>query len=653
MRSQLELTAACVLATVGCGTGGPGDPSHDASGITGIGDTDETGDVDDDDFDPDDWPGTGTGAADDGAGPPPEVCADEAPAGFEIPTDPSCMTEPSIGVFTPVVEWTKRDWTSVPGPNESVTTPIVVQLTDDNGDFQIDDDDTPDVAYVTYNGQGVLRAISGDGTAEVLSVPVNGFNRTTGISAADIDADGIVEILGIDGSGVVIAFEHTGDVKWSSVALGGHVATHDNAPAISDMDGDGIPEIVAGRAILSAAGVVLAAGEHGRGSSGSHGSLSFAVDLDGDGEQEVVVGNAVYRLDGSALWYNGENDGFPAVADFELDAVPEIVVVDSGHVRLQRSTDGGVLWTAGIPGGNGGPPTVADFDGDGRPEIGVAGANSYTVFEGDGTQLWTNVTQDLSSGITGSSVFDFEGDGVADVVYADETRLWVYAGHDGTVKLEIDEHSSGTRIEYPIVADVDGDGEVEIAFVNEEYQGNYRGLTVVGDANNSWQAGRKIWNQHAYHITNVADDGSVPAAAMQNWKLYNNFRSGHTGPNDGLAIPGLELHGDVCELGCDETGLRAVWIQLGNGGAGELSTSVTVDVLGIDAAGDEVLIEAVVFDPPLPAGTVTDGVRVDVDPQQWTDVRARAHAQEIVCNQAVAEVQVTLEPCPEPPAPAG
>jgi hypothetical protein len=66
-----------------------------------------------------------------------------------------------------------------------------------------------------------------------------------------------------------------------------------------------------------------------------------------------------------------------------------------------------------------------------------------------------------------------------------------------------------------------------------------------------------------------------------------------------------------------------------------------------------VLIEAVLFDPPLPAGTVTDGVRVDVDPQQWTDVRARAHAQEIVCNQAVAEVQVTLEPCPQPPAPAG
>lgn len=650
MRTRLSAAVTCALA-VACGSDGTGDSGIDPSGIGGV-ETGGTGSVDDDDLDPDNWPETGTGVADDGAGPP-EVCPDDGPVGFVIPTDPTCMTEPSVGVFTPVVEWTKGQWSEVPGSQESVTTPIVVQLSDDNGDAVIDENDTPDIAYVTYGGTGMLRAMSGDGTREVLSVPVGGFDRTTGIGAADIDGDGIVEILGVNNDKRVIAFEHTGEVKWHSDGLGGHACENENTPAISDVDGDGVPEIVVGRAILDASGMIVAAGEHGRGCHSTAGAFSFAVDVDGVGDQEVVVGNALYRSDGSAVWYNGLSDGFPAIADFDLDGVPEIVVVYAGHVRLQQSTNGVQLWTANIPGGNGGPPTIADFDGDGFPEIGVAGANSYTVFEGDGTQTWTNVTQDLSSGITGSAVFDFEGDGVADVVYADETRLWVYAGNDGSVKLELDQHSSGTRLEYPVIADVDGDDQVEIAFVNEEYQANYRGLTVVGDANGSWQPGRKIWNQHAYHITNVADDGTVPAAPLQNWKQYNNFRSGHTGPNDGLAIPGLELFSEVCELGCGETGLRAVWVQLGNGGAGELSTTVEVDVFGIDENGNEVLIETLVFEPPLSAGAVTDGLRVDVDPQLFDQVRARARAEETVCNDANAELQVAIEPCDEPPPPAG
>jgi hypothetical protein len=69
-----------------------------------------------------------------------------------------------------------------------------------------------------------------------------------------------------------------------------------------------------------------------------------------------------------------------------------------------------VLWRVPIESGSGGPPTVADFDGDGAPEIGVAGGTSYAVYDGDGTVQWSRPTQDISSAITGSSVFDFNGD---------------------------------------------------------------------------------------------------------------------------------------------------------------------------------------------------------------------------------------------------
>src|SRR5690606_9321374 len=102
-------------------------------------------------------------------------------------------------------------------------------------------------------------------------------------------------------------------------------------------------------------------------------------------------------------------------------------------------------------------------------------------------------------GVTGSSVYDFEGDGVAEIVYADEHDVWVFAGNDGAVKLKFEQHNSGTGLEYPTIADVDNDGEVEIVFCSEE--GAVTGLTVLGDMNHSWRPGRKLWNQHAYHIT--------------------------------------------------------------------------------------------------------------------------------------------------------
>src|SRR5690606_10463058 len=111
-------------------------------------------------------------------------------------------------------------------------------------------------------------------------------------------------------------------------------------------------------------------------------------------------------------------------------------------------------------------PTLADFDGDNLPEIGVAGATAYSVFDPDGPApvLWSRDTKDFSSHATGSSVFDFEGDGVAEVIYGDECFVRVYRGTDGHVLLEIP-NNTGTIHEYPLVADVDADGRSEILVV--------------------------------------------------------------------------------------------------------------------------------------------------------------------------------------------
>src|SRR5205085_11574491 len=104
--------------------------------------------------------------------------------------------------------------------------------------------------------------------------------------------------------------------------------------------------------------------------------------------------------------------------------------------------------------------------------------------------------QDYSSAVTGSSVFDFEGDGAAEVVYADEQTLWVYDGGSGAVELALDSHSSGTLMEYPLIVDVDHDGAAEIVVASNDYAfAGSHGITAIGDARGTWAPGRPIWNQ--------------------------------------------------------------------------------------------------------------------------------------------------------------
>ena len=197
----------------------------------------------------------------------------------------------------------------------------------------------------------------------------------------------------------------------------------------------------------------------------------------------------------------------------------------------------------------------ADYDGDGWPEVGVAGEGSYTVFDDDSTVLWVNRSTDVSSGHTGSAVFDFEGDGISEVLYADEHTMGVYDGRDGSMRMEFEDHASGTLVEYPIVVDVDNDGVTEIVVVSNDYaREGWSGITVLGNINRAWAPARPIWNQHAFFTTNVDDDGALPVTQVPHWEEGNDFRAGGYGD---VALPWLpDLHPgdpmsclDDCSLG--------------------------------------------------------------------------------------------------------
>ena len=181
--------------------------------------------------------------------------------------------------------------------------------------------------------------------------------------------------------------------------------------------------------------------------------------------------------------------------------------------------------------------------------------------------MWSNPTSDYSSSQTGSSVFDFEGDGAAEVVYADEHTLWIYDGATGAVKMEQAGHASGTLMEYPLIADVDNDGSTEIIVASNNYTiDGWNGITVIGDADGSWAPARPVWNQYAYHITNVNNDGTIPAIQVDNWLTWNNFRAGGTelGPSDWQADLQVE-EPDICTDSCWE-GKVLVYVPVVNQG---------------------------------------------------------------------------------------
>ncbi len=494
-------------------------------------------------------------------------CEDAAPpAAYAVTPDSECVASPTVGSFDPVIEWQWTGSDAAPTFTHVVSTPVVGNLHDDDGDGVLGEGDLPDLVFAAFQDkeqtkEGVLFAIPGDGQGLHWAVSPEVYGNA-GVALGDLDGDGFPEVCASSMTHSVVCVNRFGQELWRA----GNLPAYNGHPAIADLDGDGLAEVVYGREVFTHDGTLLFTGQGGMGGwSSNHASVP--VDLDGDGLMEIVAGDTVYSLDGSILWQDDLGDGFPAIGDFDDDADPEIVRVSQGLMVLS-DTDGTTIWTLQVdPQNRGGPPTIADFDGDGLPEIGVAGYAAYTVVDTDGSILWQMPTEDDSSSITGSSVFDFEGDGAAEVVYADEETLWVYDGATGAVLLEMSEHASNTRLEYPLIADVDGDDATEIVIVsvNSWWEG-WDGLTVIGDLNDSWAPARRIWNQHAYHITNVGPWGGIPTEQEPNWTSWNTFRSAGTelGPAHWRAdlVPGEP---ESCDTQCFEDSVL-VWVPVENRG---------------------------------------------------------------------------------------
>ncbi len=327
-------------------------------------------------------------------------------------------------------------------------------------------------------------------------------------------------------------------VEWAKTEFGVAPTLDDvmMTPAVADLNGDGIPEIVFGSfAWGSGAGSALRAinGRDGNevwtvAGSGYDVESGIAIgDIDDDGKPEIVAatypaglmafGLVAFEHDGTFKWRTSAaipptGGCGPAIADLDHDGLPEIIlgncVFNNNGAFLWNGADFGGLGRGYPEQGRLGLSVVADLDLDGTPEI-IAGRTAY---RNDGTVYWNADVPDGYVAIgnfddddfpeivltaagylyvlehTGqvkwSSVYraptgpptigDVDGDGLPEIGVLARSPYYVVFDTDGTVKWEA-EINENSPVTGSSMFDFDGDGSTEVVYADQERLWIFRG----------------------------------------------------------------------------------------------------------------------------------------------------------------------------------
>ena len=511
---------------------------------------------------------------------------------------PGCQFVPTNPTFSLI-----EDWSGSPASGHSSVF---------CGD--LDHDGMPEV-LVRYqpnsNSNQSIGAVNGirifDGATGVLKYSPNTMHMpytNNGFVLADADRNGFGEFYYITASNTpggndkkIVCYEFNSGVndftlKWiANNKLLNNGSEVFFSVDIADFDGDGVPEVYAGNQIFNAlTGVEIASGgitnSVGWVGNSVHPSafpvaadvLSASTLINGvpcgapcDG-LELVAGNQVYSVDIAAQTVqvvrqaaNSLPDGATAVVDYDLDGdldgvvAAENIAGQSALYVWDLQTGAQIhsafpISTAQLVG----RPTVGDFDADGKPEVGVCGKDVYKVMDdyqaAAPSVLWTLATND-NSGRTGATIFDFEGDGNAEIVYRDEARLRILDGSTGATLASIP-CTSPTANEYPIVVDVDMDGEAEILCTCGSNSGTVKAFKTNASA---WLPARSVWNQHAYFVVNINDDLTVPSCQQPHHVEFPQQGSGKRPFNTFLQQ--ATVLNDQADVSFPAADARLLWMQ--------------------------------------------------------------------------------------------
>lgn len=543
MRARFDITLlAAYLGCLGCGVGDEvslarfREQTPDGSDLDG-GDTDAGGDRDAGDGD------ASLQDAGNGAVVPPECLV-------PVEREPvACAPLPPEGAYLPHIKWQFPPTSLQLTQDSPPGTPLVANLTDDNGDGLVNLCDVPDVVLVAgASSRGsALWLLAGD-TGRVERLFEQPILAKSSPAIADLEGDGVPEIIAISHTKHLIALKPDGSLLWegAEVTMPASIKPTCYAVSVYDVDSDGSPEILAGFDAFDAQGsrrFGVATNRFGTGPAVDlDGCVApIAADLTGDGKLEMLFGHSTILPDGKQYWWHGMQDtpSIPIVANLDADPQPEVVLIAPTMVHVLEADGSERAKLARACGGN--APSVHDFNGDGIDELALPdcdGTKRATVYQLQDTALVPRWSAENLLGAVGTSsvaAFDLLGSGVPDLVYADNQASALYAGNDGRMIFEGLRIGPGV-VGSPVIADVDNDGSAELLLPAFQV-GDPAVLTVISGEPGAWMGARRIWNQHAYHVTNVHEDARIPKGAGDAPKVPTRMRTNAHRNGNRICIP--------------------------------------------------------------------------------------------------------------------
>jgi len=239
-------------------------------------------------------------------------------------------------------------------------------------------------------------------------------------------------------------------------------------------------------------------------SNGTSGFVAVA-DINGDGIPDLVAtyvdGSNVYTLlgNGNGTFRSGATyqPGFFALSNvvpIDLNGDGKIDLVIAGSPTLGSS--GGIGVCFGNGNGTFQPPVtyavaddfgfvmIGDFNGDGIPDAALASELGVWIFIGKGGGVFDPGVLSISvSNTTGMVSADFNGDGKLDLAFGISGAFEVAFGNgNGTFQTPVSYAVSGTPT-WLAAGDLTGDGSVDLVVGNEVYLNNGKGTFAPVSAN--------------------------------------------------------------------------------------------------------------------------------------------------------------------------